>query len=106
MIKITKQLQRPDGGTVASGSLIKFNPLFNKDSLSVRYNMTHYFSQSALDSKKKPVPGVTNFPYVLIKMCTPDEYLKLELADAPTLVEQWLADEIGGKIGVGNTVII
>lgn len=106
MIKINKQLTRPDGGSVSSGSLVKYVPRFIKDELTVSYTIQHYFSQTALDSGKPTIPGVTDFKYKLIKVCTQSEYDLLNDSGAPLLVEDWLKDLIDDLIGVGNTEII
>ena len=106
MIQINKQLNRPDGGVVAPGSLIKFEPKFNKDALTVTYFLTHYVSQTAIDEGKKPIPGVEDFKYQIQKQCDVDEYLKLNDAGAADLVEEWLKEIIDGLIGAGNTEIV
>ncbi len=106
MIKINKQLKRPDGGTVTTGSLVKYNPTFVPDSLTIIYTLKHYFSQSALDSGKLCIPAVTDFAYRMNKVCTQAEYDQLKLADADLLVQTWLQGLIENSIGVGNTELV
>jgi hypothetical protein len=107
MIKIDKQLQRPDKGTLASGSIIDFTTIFPTGTLKVRYNLTHWFSEAAKsEGTWLPVAGVTNFPYVLIKECTEEEYAQLNDAGSADLVEVWLQELIDEKIGAGYTEII
>lgn len=106
MIKINKLLNRPDGGTVAPGSLLKFEPKFNKDALTVSYFLTHFVSQQAIDDGKQPIPGVTDFKYQVQKQCDEAEYLELNNAGAADLVETWLKELIDGLIGAGNTEIV
>lgn len=108
MIKINKQLQRPDKGTLSSGSLINYTARFLQDSLTVVYDLTHWFNQLAKDDPEqwKPVASITNFEYRLKKVCTPEEWASLEDAGSPELVEGWLKEIIDSKIGVGNTEII
>jgi len=107
MIKIEKQLQRPDKGTLESGSIIDFTTIFPTGTLAVRYNLTHWFSELAkIEGTWLPVAGVTNFPYVLIKECNEEEYAQLNDAGSADLVEVWLQELIDAKIGAGYTTII
>ena len=107
MIKINKQLQRPDKGTLESGSIIDFTTIFPTGTLAVRYNLTHWFSESAKDEGTwLPVAGITNFKYVLIKECTEAEYAELNNAGSADLVEAWLKDLIDAEIGANYTEII
>ena len=107
MIKINKQLQRPDKGTLAAGSIIDFTTIFPTGTLLVRYNLTHWFNQLAKDEDGWfPVAGVTNFSYILIKECTEEEYAQLNDAGSADLVQLWLKELIDAKIGAGNTELI
>jgi hypothetical protein len=107
MIQINKQLQRPDKGTLASGSIIDFTTIFPTGTLSVRYNLIHWFNQLAKDEDGwLPVAGVTNFSYIMIKECTEEEYAQLNEAGSADLVQLWLKELIDAKIGAGNTIII
>lgn len=106
MIKINKQLQRPDGGTVSSGSLLDYNTRFIGNGKIISYDLTLYFSQSALDSGKKKVPSVVNFKYRINKHCTEAEWLKLNDAGSADLVQEWLKDLIDIEIGQGFTEIV
>lgn len=107
MIKINKQLTRPDGGKVSTGSLLKYNPKQNGDKLTVVYFLTHYISQSALDIGKLPIQKVEEFSYVQEKQCTQEEFdAMINDAGAGALVEGWLVEIIDGLIGVGNTEIV
>ena len=107
MIKINKELQRPDKGTVSSGSIIDFTTIFPTGTLKVRYNLTHWFSELAKDEDEwLPVAGITNFSYVLIKECTEEEYSELNNAGSADLVEQWLKELIDAEIGANYTEII
>ena len=107
MIQINKQLQRPDKGTLSSGSIIDFTTIFPTGTLAVRYNLTHWFSELAKSEVTwLPVAGITNFSYVLIKECTEEEYAELNNAGSADLVEQWLKELIDAKIGDGYTEII
>jgi len=107
MIKIDKQLQRPDKGTLSSGSIIDFTTIFPTGILSVRYNLTHWFNELAKsEGNWLPVQGVTNFKYVLIKECTEEEYAKLNETGSADLVEEWLKELIDTSIGEGYTEII
>jgi hypothetical protein len=107
MIKIDKQLQRPDKGTLSAGSIINFTTIFPTGTLKVRYNLTHWFSEAAKSEEGwLPVAGITNFSYIMIKECTEEEYAQLNDAGSTVLVEVWLQELIDAKIGDGYTQII
>ena len=107
MIKIEKQLQRPDKGTLSAGSLIDFTTIFPTGTLIVRYNLTHWFNELAKSEKQwLPIAGVINFDYTLMKECTEEEYAQLNEAGSADLVELWLQELIDAKIGIGYTSII
>ena len=106
MIKINKQLDRPDGGKVPSGSLIQSEPMFKKEQLKVIWKLTHWLSQSAIDSDKMPIPIITNFDYWITKQCTEEEFAKLNDAGSAELVENWLKEIIDASIGLGYTEIV
>ena len=44
MIQINKALERPDKGTVPSGSIIDYKVIRNDESKQLRYNLTHWLS--------------------------------------------------------------
>jgi hypothetical protein len=107
MIKINKQLQRPDGGTVSSGSIVDYTTRMLGESMQVVYYLKHYFSQAAIDDGKPTIPGVTNFGYNQVKTCTETEWTELNLdAGAGPRVQDWLKEIIDANIGNGNTEII
>lgn len=107
MIKINKELQRPDKGTVASGSIIDYNANFIGSKKVIRYNLTHWLSEEVKDEGGwMPIAGITEFKYVILKQCTDEEWDSLNDAGSAELVEVWLQEIIDSKIGAGNTVII
>jgi hypothetical protein len=110
MIKINKQLQRPDKGTLSSGSLIYFSTQFNGEKKVVRFNLTHWFNQLAKDNHEidgwKPVEEVTDFKYMLIKECTNEEWDALDGSGSTLMVKGWIKELIDSKIGDGYTEII
>jgi len=110
MIQINKQLQRPDKGTLSSGSIIDYTAQFIGAKKVIRFNLTHWFNLAAKDAPKEdgwmPVAGITNFKYVQLRECTDEEWLSLDDAGSAVMVEGWLKEIIDSKIGVGNTVII
>ena len=107
MIKIDKQLQRPDKGTLSAGSIIDFTTIFPTGTLKVRYNLKHWFSEAAKEEGTwLPVAGVTNFSYIMVKDCTREEYDQLNNAGSADLVEGWLKELIDAEIGIGYTTII
>ena len=106
MIQINKQLQRPDKGTLSAGSLINYSARFLDEQLTIVYDLTHWFNQAAKEDGWLPVAGVTNFSYRLSKVCTPEEWAKLDDAGSAEMVQQWLVDIINEKIGDGFTEIV
>jgi len=107
MIKIKKQLQRPDGGTVTSGSIIDYNSKFVGSNKTVNYFLTHYVNQAAIDSGKDKIHAVTNFIYVQKKVCTDEEWIALNThPNAGMQTQIWLQEIIDAAIGSGNTEII
>jgi len=110
MIKINKQLQRPDKGTLSAGSIIDYNARFIGETMQVVYDLTHWFNELAKDTAKEdgwlPVAGITNFSYKLVKDCTPEEWAKLNDVGSAQLVQEWLQELIDSKIGEGYTELI
>jgi hypothetical protein len=108
MIKINKQLQRPDGGTVSSGSIIDYNSRFIGKGMIISFDLMHHFSESALEDGKPLIPEIKNFAYRLNKECTEEEWAKVMIGEEPAgpLVQLWLQELIDEKIGEGNTEII
>jgi hypothetical protein len=98
MITINKTLERPDKGTVPSGSVIDYKVIRNDENKTLRYNITHWLSEEAKGEGWKPIASVKDFPYKLIKECTEDEYLKLNEAGSFELEKQWLEDIINSII--------
>jgi hypothetical protein len=106
MIKITKKLNRPDGGTVSAGSVLDYSTTFPKDAKVVFYSISLYFNQLALDEKKPTIPAVTEFDYKMVKECTDAEWSKLNDAGSNDLVQLWLKEMLDLKLGLGNTEIV
>ena len=107
MIKINKQLQRPDGGTVSAGSIVDYSTRMLGSTMQVVYYLKHYFSQTAIDEGKPTIPAVTNFNYKIVKNCTEQEWEELNLdAGAGPRVQDWLKEILDELIGAGNTEII
>ena len=109
-IKINKQLQRPDKGTLSAGSLINYTARFLQDELTVVFYLTHWFNELAKEEAKEkgwlPVAKITNFDYRLSRICTIEEWQKLDDAGASKMVEGWLKEIIDNKIGIGYTEIL
>jgi len=107
MIKINKQLQRPDKGMVSSGSIIYYTAQFIEEKKTIRFNLTHWFSLSAKETAEAdgwlPIPKVKDFSYIQLKECTDEEWESLDDAGSAVLVKDWLKEIIESKIGIGNT---
>jgi len=110
-IKINKQLNRPDGGEIAAGSIVDFNQKTNateEDTGIVFFLIKHYISQAAIADGKETIPVITEFKYTLSKVCTTEEWSQLLMGENQTsvLLHDWLKEIIDSKIGLGNTEII
>ena len=110
MIKINKQLQRPDKGMVSSGSIIYYTAQFIEEKNTIRFNLTHWFSLSAKETSNTdgwlPIPKVKDFSYIQLKECTDEQWKLLDDAGSAALVKDWLKEIIESQIGLGNTEII
>lgn len=109
-IKITKQLNRPDGGTITANSIADSNPRMIEESVGgkVFFPFKLHFSQSAMDSGKPKVPACTEFPTMrVVKQCTQAEWDAMnDDADAGALVSGWMLAEIIAVVGTGNAEIV
>ena len=107
-IKITKELNRPDLGTIAPNSIANSNAVMREESLTVAFPMRLFTSQAAQDAKAPNVPGCTEFPnFRLFKVCTQAEWDAMnDDAGAGALVVGWFQDAIDNAIGLGNTEIV
>lgn len=108
MIKINKKLNRPDGGTVAAGSIIDYNSRFIGKGMIISFQLMHHFSEAALEDGKPLIAKITNFAYRLNKECSEEEWAELMTGSEASgiLVETWLKEMIDALIGAGNTEII
>lgn len=105
-IKINKQLNRPDGGKVSSGSIVKYDTRLNGKTMIVWFFLNHYISQTSIDSEKETIPKIEQFNYKIFKDCTPEQWAKLNDAGSAELVESWLKEELEKQIGIGYIEII
>jgi len=105
MIKITKQLQRVDGGTVTANSILCFKAILTPETKTVQYLLSLYFSQVKKD-EGCPQLSVTDFSSGVSKVCSGADWNLLNDAGALNQIETWLLEEIIALIGVGNAVII
>jgi len=107
MIKINKQLQRPDKGTLSAGSIIDYNAKFIGETKTVAYFLTHWFNELARTEEGwKPIAGIINFKYIQSKQCTDEEWALLDESGAAVLVQDWLVAIIDAEIGNGYTEIV
>lgn len=107
MLKINKQLNRPDGGKVNSGSIVKYSTRFNtKGGLVIWYFLDHYLNSTSLENGKKTIPETLEVPKSMYKECTEEEWAKLNEAKSAEQVELWLKEGLEGIIGEGYIEII
>lgn len=108
-VKINKQLDRPDGGKVASGSIaVCDNPQPIGRSKAVVFRIAIYYNQTYLDAGNEPVPKLVKFPkFKLVKYCTEAEWTALnDDAGAGALVATFMKECIDTVLGDGFTEII
>lgn len=107
MIKINKELQRPDKGKLPSGTIIHYTAQFLEVTKSVKYNLKHWFDELARgEGSWQPIDGVTDFEYRQVKECSDDEWDSLNDAGVAEMIKLWLQEIIEDKIGTGTTEII
>lgn len=108
-VKINKQLTRPDGGTVSSGSIaVCNNPQQLVNYQQVVFKTQFYITETALEKGKQPVPKLDKFPTMkLIKTCSNDEWTALnDDAGAGALVGTFMQECIDSILGDGFTELI
>ena len=109
IVKITKQLDRPDGGKVASGSIAVCNsPRQVVSEQAVEFNTEFFINQTAIDNGKTNIPALVKFPKMkLIKMCSDDEWTELnDDAGAGALIGKFMTECIDEVLGDGFTELI
>jgi len=108
-VKINKQLNRPDGGLVASGSLaVCNNPQQIVSTKQVVFVCPIYLTETAFDNGKKNVPEIDQFKtFKLVKQCTDQEWTDLnDAAGAGVLVGTFMQECIDAVLGDGFTELI
>jgi len=105
MIKITKQLQRVDGGTVTANSILCYKAVLTPETKTIQYILSLFFSQAKKD-EGCPQLSVTDFANGLSKVCSGADWDLLNDAGGLDQIETWLLEEIIAIIGVGNAVIL
>ncbi len=108
-LQINKQLTRPDGDTIASGSIIKMNISQNEidDKYFVVFKMSHYVDAQAVIDKKDHIQKIDEFGYIeTLEVNFGLWTMMLNNPNSRTLVEGWLKDIIEGYIGVGFIDVI
>jgi hypothetical protein len=108
-VKINKQLSRPDGGNVSSGSLaVCNNPQQRVSSKQVIFKTSFYITESAYDNGKQPIPKLDKFPRMkLVKDCSDEEWDALyDDAGAGALVGTFMTECIDAILGDGFTELI
>ena len=109
MIKINKQLKRPDTGPLASGSILAYKIATVEGKQKINYFLTLYYNQAAYDSDPRPpaVTGIDDFIFTQVKNCTDAEWAQLnDDAGSGLLIETWLKEIIEAIIGVGTCELI
>ncbi len=107
-VEITKQLDRPDGGVVASGSIADSNPVFIESEKAIKFPTKLMLNQQAIDDGKQPVPSINEFKFnKLVKMCSDSEWDAVnDDSGAGLLVTQFYQEVIAEHIGDGFTNLI
>ena len=109
-IKINKQLNRPDGGKITSGSVATSNPSFDEGNMRVIFPTYLYVSEASKNEGKAVIPACVeltsrkSMPKRLVKQCTIEEWEAINLgANAGILTMQWFQTCIDEVIGAGFT---
>lgn len=106
MIKITKTLNRADGGNVTANSILDFSTRKLESERIMIYDLKLFFNQICKNENKPQIEGITDFANRIIKECTVEEWAKLNDAGSVDLVQVWLKQLIDIEIGLGFTEII
>lgn len=108
MVKINKELNRTDGGIIASGSVVAFDIIEDGQSKTVFFRIRHYVSEELKIAGKTTIYEITEFSYKnMQKQCTTEEWTTLtESAGSAALLQDWVKAIIDSEIGSGFTEII
>ena len=108
-VKITKQLDRPDGGKVASGCIaVCNNEQKIENQKAVVFITSFYLNETSYEGGKKSIPELDKFKsHKLIKMCSDEEWESLnDDAGSGLLVGTFMKECIDLEIGLGFTELI
>jgi len=108
-VKINKQLNRPDGGVVASGSLaVCNNPMPLVNTKQVVFLSPIYLTETSYDNGKTNIPAIDQFKtFKLVKQCDDAEWDALnDDAGAGVLMGTFMAECIDAVIGAGFTELV
>lgn len=103
-LQINVSMTSKDGGTIATGAIVKFQTIFPESGTECHYNMKVYRNAQAITDKKDTVSPVEipNLGYV--KSISADEYTTLTPAVVHANLKAHLESLAG--IGSGNVSII
>ncbi len=94
-LKINTTLHTPDGGTVNTGSVIKFDAGFMAGTYDVQYNMYIYRSQADYDAGKESIRRIDEFPLFHSQTFTATEYANLTPVLIHDELKAWMLDQLG-----------
>jgi hypothetical protein len=94
-LKINQTLHTPDGGTVNTGSIVKFYAYFPEDSLNLECGLSLYRSQADYDAGKQKIKAVDEFSMKFEKTFTEEEYGALTPVIIHDEVKAWILDQLG-----------
>jgi hypothetical protein len=94
-LKINQTLHTPDGGTVNTGSIVKFFAYFPEDSLNLECGLSLYRSQDDYDAGKQKIKTVDEFSMKFEKTFTEAEYGALTPVIIHDELKAWLMDQLG-----------
>lgn len=94
-LKINQTLHTPDGGTVNTGSIVKFFAYFPEDSYDLECGISLYRSQTDYDNGKQKIREVVQFPMKFEKTFTEVEYAALTPVIIHDELKAWLLDQLG-----------
>ena len=98
-IKINKQLNRPDGGFIESGSLVSFKSKLKVGNKRILwYYLSHYINHQAINLGKQPITSIEEFNYKIPIEITEEQESSL---DNESFKSELLKKHIESIIGVG-----
>jgi len=105
-LKINEELNTPDGGVVASGSLVKFSTIFPEKGYNVDYNLSIYRSETDYDNGMSKIRRINEFPNNYNLVLDQAGYLALDPEGVNEYLKYWVLEKLGYSSGATGIVEI